>query len=351
MCNKHFFSILLLGISFNLNAQQFSNTLSYQTSIIQLNSLVISEGDGYRYEGSAYHDHMMINDRQKFIYNLMYNTGEDNKPVYQAGNSIFIRLNKDQISDLYCFNDTLMIQDPINLAYTDTIFRLCQELLHDIKSLRFNETWSYNKSGSFFKKVNFFEPVMTLYNRNTGEEAGTRLLMKQRGGWTGFQPQSITKLIKYRVLIKDTTTVPTEIIKETERNTWVNMLYGMATKGKIKVYDPFTHDVQLKTEEIKNMLITVDSVTQYRTYAPYAEYDTVYVNSKWDQISAIDFYESWSFDKNGNFTKEVLAYQPLAAISDPVSGGLMGFMPVFLVYNNEKAHKKLEDLNVIWHSF
>jgi hypothetical protein len=161
----------------------------------------------------------------------------------------------------------------------------------------------------------------------------------------------LARLIKTRVMLKDTTTV----------NTVLNR-YGATDPVASYIADSYLNFLELgyfsefkeniaKLSESKEALVFSDGNLKKRLNAKEIK-ESVYVtedkqkvvkaSTKTDNISAIDFYESWNYnEKNNMIEKEVLAYQILIDKIDVTTGQKLGYQQLFMIVKDEEARKKL----------
>ena len=81
----------------------------------------------------------------------------------------------------------------------------------------------------------------------------------------------------------------------------------------------------------------------YLPDVPFLSYDVDRILKDVSKIDAIDFYESWSFDQNGNIDKDVLAIKLFTGLFD-TKKNFLGYLPLFIICPDKSNQLKLKDL-------
>lgn len=173
----------------------------------------------------------------------------------------------------------------------------------------------------------------------------------QKTKWT------LAKVIKTRVIINDTTKIGTilqqydssntlnEYIennyeKYLERRCFYQLKESIYKIAKTKNAIVYRNGQRLTTKEIKELYTNCDSVEVLKCFGGKNEAPSFTIlscdsTSKIENISAINFYETWVFnEKNKMIEKEVLAYQLEYYDFDKSL-----YIPLFMVFKDEKSVK------------
>lgn len=334
----------------------FAHNFEYNVQIINFRSLIENLGSApsieQMREGVPYKEHILFNKRTAFLENVFRNAGNEDKPVYSVDGVKLTKMNRKGLVDEICEEIQLSIPSsaPPYDEY-DTTFRVCKDLSISIKRLNFNEVWSFGRNGEISKNVNYFEPISTIEEFQTGDIKGEKSICRFMGGWSDYSKTPITNLIRYRVFVnRNSLENPDSILSNNSflRNKtarWLKNTQEAALKGKIKLYSLEDIEQPLGKEDLKRIFHEPLNFSFWNELTDEVIDTTTYSLSRFFGLVAFDFFESWTFTAKGNFKKELLAYVALVEEYDPYMQEFMGLSPVFLRYNDKKAKKKLMDLN------
>jgi len=164
-----------------------------------------------------------------------------------------------------------------------------------------------------------------------------------KGGESG--KNVVTKRIQYDVSIHNTDPDMdwwVQNIEGSSREKLVQDIINQVTNGDVKAYD-FLSCKPFSTEEIKNIMKRVDSISVERATPPYDLVDTVLVTEiRLSDITKLRFLEQWSMnEKTLAISKKVLGICPLAERRTD-SGELRGYKPLFWIFFDDKYPGELE---------
>lgn len=156
----------------------------------------------------------------------------------------------------------------------------------------------------------------------------------------------VTKRIQYDVSLRS---------PEPDMDWWVQNIEGKdrekllqdiisnVSDGKVKAYDFLSYKLY-STDEIKQMLKRVDTISVEKSTPPYDLVDTLLITEiRLRDITKLRFLEEWRMNnKTLEFNKKVLGICPMVEkLTD--SGEIRGYKPLFWVFFDEAYPKELEN--------
>jgi hypothetical protein len=155
----------------------------------------------------------------------------------------------------------------------------------------------------------------------------------------------VTKRIQYDVPIRNTEPDMdwwVQNIEGSSREKLIKDIISKVSEGKVKAYD-FLSCKPYSTDEIRNMMKRVDTISVERSTPPYDLVDTVLITEiRLSDITKIRFLEEWKMnEKTLAFSKKVEGICPMVERRTE-SGELRGYKPLFWVFFDDKYPGELE---------